>query len=194
MSNPITQIPSEPAGNAKETAWFRQLLRCIRERTVKVGPGLRVSYKSDGSLIELVGIQRQQTVEAGASIQQYRITAVSNDYIEGKTWDGTTLGDVAVKIAKPFRLRKTGWDGVTVVYNFNGTIFSILYTYLATPGSRTAFRAAGNVTENQAIIPLYSVNDIIYATEPEGGTLVTSDGTALTWLDLNVDAREWARY
>lgn len=65
MSNPITSIPSEPAGNSKETAWFRQLLRCIRERTLKVGPGLRLSYKADGALIELVPQVVQAAGESG---------------------------------------------------------------------------------------------------------------------------------
>lgn len=194
VSNPITQIPSEPAGNAKETAWFRQLLRCIRERTVKVGPGLRKSHNTDGTLIELIPVRQEVSVSESSAIQQYKITAIADDYIEAKTWDGTTLGDVAVQVAKPWRLRKTDWNGATVTYNFNGTIFTIQYTYLATPGFRTAVRPSTGVTENQAIIPLYSVNDIIYATEPDGGTLVTVNSTALTWLDLNVDARAWARY
>lgn len=127
------------------------------------------------------------------SVRQFRIKSIADDYITAAEWDGSAEGTQR-QIAKPWRLRKTGWDGVLVNYNFNGANFPLRYTYLSTPGFRSAFHANLNQTENQAIIPIYRVSDIIYATEPEGGTLVTVGGTALTWLDLNVDARAWARY
>ena len=190
---PPTQIPSEPSGSAKEVTWFRQLLRCIRERTVKVGPGLRVSYKTDGALIEMKGVEGGGA--SGKEIQQYKIVSIQDDYITCQTWDGTTQGTDNVLLAKPYRLRKTPWDGVTVTYDFNGTTYSILYTYLATPGFRTAQVTTGGnqTTENQAIIPIYQVGDIVYGSNPEGGT-ETFVGSEITGLDINVDARAWACY
>jgi len=182
---------SRPLGRVERE--LNKVVEAVNGNRLAQAPGYRLHRTSDGTKLE-VEVPKVEPAEAGSSVQQYKLTAIFDDYIEGKTWDGTNLGTTAVKIAKPWRLRKTGWHGVAVTYNFNGTNFVISYTYLATPGFRTASRAATSTTENQAIIPVYSVNDIIYATEPEGGTLVTVASTALTWLDLNVDAREWARY
>ena len=192
MKHP-TELPREPSGNAKEVSWFRILLKCVLQRSIKVGPGLRASYRVDGTLIELEG--RAASGGAGGTIQQYKVTVISDDSITCRTWDGTTDGTSDVIVAKPYRLRKTPWNGITVVYDFNGTSYSIVYSYLATPGFRTAQVTVGGTqtTESQAIIPIYKVGDIIYATEPEGGTDVFV-GSAVTWLDLNVDARAWACY
>jgi hypothetical protein len=185
--------PSELTGPEPAAHWFNRLLRKCQRAEIADSADIRPVESSHGTQL-FIRPQAGGASTPAASIQQYRITAIFDDYLEARTWDGTTQGSTAIKIAKPWRLRKTGWHGVTITYNFNGTLFPIRYTYLATAGYRTALHTGTNATENQAIIPVYSVNDILYATEPTGGTLVTVAAVALTWLDLNVDARAWARY
>lgn len=186
----------------QETGALREVWRsfnklrdyCLSIRPAK-GLNTRLKHTSRGTIINTQAPAPE--VQEGDSIvaTQYKVTAIADDYIEAKTWDGTNLGSAAVKIAKPWRLRKTGWDGVTVTYSFNGGSIPIRYAYnAALPGYRSAFLVNQNQTTSQAIIPVYSVGDIIYATEPEGGTFATVNGVDLTWLDLNVDAREWARF
>jgi len=167
---------------------MNEIVDAVNENRLAPAPGYRIRGTGTGTTLDI----SMPKVEAGiaASIEQYRITAIFDDYLEARTWNGTTQGSTTIKIAKPWRLRKTGWDGVTVTYDFNGAATPIRYTYAARAGYRSALNTATNATENQAIIPVYSVNDILYATEPTGGTLVT----VATWLDLNVDARAWARY
>lgn len=172
---------------------LNHVVDAVNANRLAVGMGYRLKQTSNGTSLE-IQVPRAEAAEAASSVQQYKLTGHFDDYVEAKTWDGTNLGTATVKIAKPYRLRKTGWDGVTVSYDFNGTFFPLQYTYLATPGFRTARHTGSGALENQAIIALYNVGDIIYATEPIGGTGVTVSGTALTWLDLNVDGRHWARY
>jgi len=177
---------------AKVERAMNDIVDAVNENRLAPAPGYRIRGTGTGTTLD-ISIPK---VEAGiaASIQQYRITAIFDDYLEARTWNGTSQGS-AVKIAKPWRLRKTGWDGVTVTYDFNGTSVPLRYAYSSVrPGYRTATHTTLLTVENQAIIPVYSLNDILYATEPTGGTLVTVAAVALTWLDLNVDARAWARY
>lgn len=193
--NPITQIPSEPAGNAKETSWFRQLLRCIRERTVKAGPGLRLSYKPDGTLIELEDLQKKvtQAVPATAATRM-RIVTVDADYVTGRRQaeDGTVdNASELLYIAKPHYLR---------VATLNGLVQDGWTISIASPGnSRSLTSGAGagvpvGLIVNQKLNYSYLVNDTIYATKPEGRTAVahpTIAGTKIEWLDTNVDARNF---
>lgn len=184
---------SRPLGRVE--ADMNQVIDAVNSCQIAPGLNYRVQKTSNGTKLEIQAPPAQTETVEGASVTQYKLTAISDDYIEGKTWDGTTLGETAIRIAKPWRLRKTPFDGQTVVYNFNGSNISIRYTYQATPGYRAAaILTAPTATENQAIIPIYKVDDIIYATEPENGTLVTVSQVALTWLDVNVDGRAWARF
>ena len=190
VSNPITQIPSEPAGNAKETAWFRQLLRCLRERTVKTGPGLRHSYKSDGTLIELIPV----IVRSGGSAvsdTRMKIVTIEDDHLTCRTQsaDGTVdAAETPIKVAKPTFCRRTGIDGITR----DGWSYSV--PALAATRTLTAVAVAG-ITNGLIVLeelePSYKVDDTIYATQPSGQTAVELAGERLTWIDKNYDARHY---
>ena len=84
MKHP-TELAREPSGNAKEVSWFRTILKNLRERSVKVGPGLRVSYRVDGTLIELAG--REASASAPAAAVQFQgewksdVVYVENDIV-----------------------------------------------------------------------------------------------------------------
>jgi len=194
--NPLTQIPSEPSGTTKEVTWFRQVLRCLRERTVKVGPGLRLSYKIDGTLIELAS----QAAAAGASsepsssISRMRIVSVEGDYVTARNQveDGTVDDNSELfYVAKPPFLRVTGINGITR----DGWTYAV-----SSPANTRTLTAAGapGITAGLLMIedlrPSYVAGDTIYATLPMGKTSVahpTISGQKLSWIDLNLDPRSY---
>lgn len=121
---------------------------------------------------------------------QFQLTAMAGDYFEAKVYDGTTQTGSAIKIAKPFQLRRTPFDGETI------TELGISYVYNSDT-TRTA--TLDEEDEEQLVIPKYLVGfSVIFAIKPiVGGTGVTWDNMGqdvpVEWLDLNVDARAWAR-
>ena len=115
----------------------------------------------------------------GAVVTQcFKLTDVSpDDYVVGKTWDGTTLGDTAVNIAKPWLLRHAASRGAES------------YTY---SDGQTRLETGSGKTEK--VTQSYAVNDIIFAESGVvGGTGVSVGGAALAWLDQNVDGRGWCQ-
>lgn len=140
---------------------------------------------------------------ASASVIQYKIGEIKQDHVEcyqvGWSWNGTAwvtgINTTKILIAKPPKLRgsitSAVYDGVTVSYTYRvgDTTFTERDAYIA-----------GQFVETQIILPRYLNgditllgNDVISATEPTGGTQVQVSGTHLTWQDLNVDGRAWAR-
>lgn len=121
----------------------------------------------------------------GGSLQVKRFalwttTPVGADYIIVDDGSGNQL-----KIAKPYLLRQTPFDG--------NTLDGLTYSY--TDGTERNVDD-GTDNENQIIVPSYTIktNGVIYAAKGiSGGTGVTVDDEDLTWLDINVDARAWAR-
>lgn len=170
-----TPLPPEPSGNSKETTWFRQLLKAIRERSVKVGPGLRASYNVNETLIELERAQiAGGTTTTASESQRYYIDEVQDSYLLCRVADETGVpSGNQVKIAKPENLRVTTGSATYVSQN-----------------ARKRF-ITGNAYVAEEIDPAYDMGDFIYADEPEGKTGVTIDGAILTLLDENRDARHW---
>jgi len=106
---------------------------------------------------------------------RFQLQSISADHLVCKTYDGTTVGDTNINVAKPPQLREsnTAHDGHTFDTFVGGV-------------QRTA-----DSTEVQVIVPNYVALDEIYAIRDlRGGTGVTD---APEWLDLNVDARAWAK-
>lgn len=122
----------------------------------------------------------------GSQIATFRYKSMQDDYLVCRTWDWTTEGDTDVLIAKPYDLRMTGWNGVTVVYpsEFSGSV-SVLYTKVSS-SHRTA--TSGSEIEDQAIRPFYVPDkSVIFAMNAETGI------SEVGWIDLNVDARAFAK-
>ena len=119
----------------------------------------------------------------GSIVRQFRVKSVGNDHITCRTWDGTTEGDTDVKVAKPYLLRRTPFDGETRD--------GITCTY----SSACERQASDGVdTEDQVIVDSYIADDIIYAIRViVGGTDTTVSDEDIMWLDLNVDGRYWAK-
>ena len=192
--SPITQLPAEPAGNAKETAWFRQVLRVLRELRVKTGPGLRYSYKTDCTLIELLPQRRTAPAGEASPSTRMKILEIAADYLRCRTQsaDGSVDdGETLIRVAKPAFLRVTGINGTTR----DGWSYSVVDP--ASERTLTAATAPGITAGKQVIEevrPSYKANDTIYAIQPKGETsVVDPDNSAakLTWLDSNVDGRNW---
>jgi hypothetical protein len=101
--------------------------------------------------------------ESGSPIQRFRITAVSNDFVSARTWDGTNLGADTITIAKQANARRSETS-----LSFSGKTWTITY---ASHNSRTL--TSGSATFNETLIPGYNVNDIIFATKVANGTGVT---------------------
>lgn len=133
------------------------------------------------------------------------------DWIVCREWDGTTEGGEDVKIALPYQLRRSPWDGMTIAIakEFPTASVDVTYTYQS-----NSYRKAvnGTLTEYQEIVPRYRLNDEIYAMESENGTgvsypTVDPDNPAdflrdelgaiiltdVDLQDLNADGRAWAR-
>ena len=142
-------------------------------------------------LRQMVGTQPSQHPRAAAGgstsviLRPFILTTSSGaDYVLGHTWDGSTEGESAIKIAKPYMLRRTPFD--------EKTVHGITYTYLTNIRRLAVYDTE---EEYQVIVPSYGVGDMIYALSIANAYLKDPGGTTLTgttWLDLNVCGRAWA--
>lgn len=121
--------------------------------------------------------------EEVSEIAQMQIVGVAGDYLQCRKYSGTSASGPTVSVAKPYLLRKTPFNGASR----NG----ISYSYTSDV-SRTA--SLSGETETQVVVPSYVVGDIIYAIKGVvGGVGVTLTAGTISWLDLNVDGRAWAK-
>jgi hypothetical protein len=150
-------------------------------RTVRLMPsgnrGVTVSQTSNGTLVSVT-----QKQSSALQTTRYRVKSVGDDYLVCNQWDGTTAGTADIKIAKPFRLRKTPFHGKTITYD-DGV--SVTYAY-SSNFNRNA--TSGSETENQIIIPEYNTGfDEIWAIDAETGV------DECNQIDMNCDGRSWAK-
>lgn len=123
---------------------------------------------------------RQVSARALLHLTRFRVVSMEGDYLVCLPLNVGAVENV--KVAKPWDLRRTPFDGLTV----NG----ISYTY-SSEGARTA--TAGE-SEDQVVIPAYFAGAEIYAVDdPIGGTGVTDENAAeVTYQDVNLAGRAWA--
>jgi hypothetical protein len=143
-------------------------------------------------------------VPVGAT-QRFVITSVQDDYVEGFKVDVSPNGDdliqdkaTATRIMKPYKLRKTPFDGKTIASE--GT--HIDFVYNADNVTRTA--DDDGTVETQKITPSYDVaadggyrgDEIlaIFVGTTPGFTAGTGDvKDPAIWHDMNTDGRAWAK-
>lgn len=181
--------------NKRETGFFREvwiqtnrILEFSRSIAVQQNGslGVKVSQTSNGTLLK-VEDQRLSRVTA----KRFLLQTVEDDYYVCREWDGENMTGVAVNVAKSHELRRTGWDGETIVYGFPSFPNSpgqlqITYNYI-TPVYRTA--ASGGTTEHQLIQPvLVEQQTVIFAIKSVNGTGVED---ADEWIEFS--ARAWAK-
>lgn len=162
----------------------------ISKSILRVNGG-RVRETSGGTSIT---IDEAQVSEGGAGLsQRMLVTAIYGDYYVCSGPDG------AVQVAKPWRLRRTPFDGQTISFtDEQSRTYSAAYTYdgidETTPSVRRSVEivSAGTATfsESQVVIPRLKVSfDYIDVMESENGTGVSG----VDLIDLNTDGRAWAR-
>lgn len=105
---------------------------------------------------------------SGAPVQM-KIVSVQDDWLTCSEWDGTTLGDAEILVAKPWELRKTDWHGETV----NGVGYSEYGT-----GSQLRKASYPDYIQYEVLNLQYFAGAIITATAPRNGTGVVDDDDA----------------
>lgn len=165
-ANNITSlIPRIAKGDPILATWLTQVAMAINQLSKGVKPPAQV-FQQAGS----------------GTLQQMIITDITthDDALVCHTWDGTNEGTEDMIVAKPARLRnEASWNGLTFTYT--------------TPQEREA--DDGSDTEDQVVVPAYVIDDIIYVAAVDF-TDVTDGGSPavpLILLDINADARAWAK-
>lgn len=183
-----TKLAPEPSGTGKEVGWFKQIIRNLRERTIRGGPGIRVSYRTDCTLLELEKIQ-QASGGSGSLIKRCQITSVtptgsnSKNYLTTREYnsDGYTLSTNVLLVAIPYFLRASTYEAQT--------IGNFIYT---TVGGQIRCRQSGAPASAyivETFFPPYIVGQDVYAMQPVGKTDVTVDDELLLWMDVQIEGR-----
>lgn len=119
-------------------------------------------------------------------LTQFKFVSDEGDFIRCQYWNGEVSGDEVFKIAKPYLLRKTPFDGLTDSNDIS---------YLYSDGSTRAAADDDGNEEVQVVVPAYRVGDIIYAMKSSfnGTSTVDDEEVNIKWLDINADGRAWAK-
>ena len=125
-----------------------------------------------------IGVGTSKKILRVVSVQDDYITCVFSDDLDGAT----------VKVAKPYKLRKTPFDGKTV-----GS-----YTYAYSGPINRVSTMTGGDEETQTVVPSYTLKSGIYDGDEIIAEQINSsklDGTftKVSLLDTNRDARAWAK-
>lgn len=131
-------------------------------------------------LVEVPSCQ-QIFAKGVGKIKRFEVVSVDDDLIVCMEPGDTSSDPKYYNVAKPYMLQRTPFD--------EKTRDAISYVYTSEV-ERTA-TDEDYEEEDQVIVPNYVAGDIIYAAfSPTGGTGVES---APMWMDLNLDARAWAK-
>ena len=172
-----------PINNGKDIPY---LLQRVRE-------GQEISAREWNLITEAInrantGVNGARAVTFSAAdrnkkpFRQVKIKTILANHLACVEFDGTDEGD-PINVAKPYQLRGSllAHDTRTFVH--------------PTTTTRTA-SVAGEDDESQVIVPEYVVDDVIVAIQNiVGGNSAKDpiDGKSFRWMDLNVDARAWAK-
>jgi hypothetical protein len=112
-------------------------------------------------------------------IRRFTIESVNGDYLTCKEIGITDKP--SIPIARPPLLRRSleSHDGVSYTYS----------------NDQTRVATLGGDSETQVMTPSYVADDIIFAISKidDGTGAFDLSGNSITWQDLNVDARQWAK-
>ena len=129
-------------------------------------------------LDELQAAFENEIITEGAGETRLQVTAIANNYLTCRTWDGTTQGTVDILVAKPPMLRH-------VLANYPQL------SSLTTVNAQQVTAIAGAVSETWKVTPLYTVGTEIHAFVTATGVVVAT--IELTLMDANHSARAWAK-
>jgi len=184
------------------------MMRDVAQRVLNArGPNVR---NVPGGLF--IGEGPDRSRNTGVAVGRFRVKSVEGDYIVCRFIEGEHEGTVDVKIAKPFLLQKTPFDGVSrsgVTYTYTDDATTGIHTIdvFGTDGNQQRIATLDSDTtdkEFQVIVPRYRAavtggyeGDIIVAMRGmQGGPAAVVDpgysyAQRIDWLDLNVDGRTW---
>lgn len=183
-------VPKRPQGNTPFIRFCQWVFDEIFASRIINSSTVRVSRRTkNGTSLE---VKQESPAASPASITQYRVKTERKDYLVCRTYDATSgEGATDVYIAKPQTLRnRLTQTSITQL----GRVLTITP---ATVNTRTVLYATLNKTYTEHVwLPYVSDSSIIYAVETgeaTGLTAVENDGSAITSVDLNVDARRWLK-
>lgn len=195
--------PLPPLRHAKALGdWLNALRDFVAGQSPMQSQGIRTSRTA-------VGTFRQAIPNDPIGITQFRIKDwLAPDYLICRPWNGRVEGSNDVYVAKSYYLRADVFDGVEIEIEVESLDESeVLQTETRTLDFlyySSTFRKVRDITddptiteETQTIIPRYLEDDVILAA-PSTELTVTRDlgggqFQALTWVDLNCDARAWMK-
>ena len=194
--------PDELRDGSRAAGWLNKLLAFVKMTRLVEGVGYRLIQTTRGTALEIQ--PGKGGGEASTGTVQMRVTAINSDTLSCVRWSQSAAGGslnlsppqetidaLPVElVAKPWRLRKTPFEGKTVTIPLEYLPLSIRVTYTYDPAFSTARRASivGTPTfERQYIVPRYVVGDVIYVSEADSTGI---DG--VTKFDINADGRCWA--
>lgn len=182
--------PNPPDGTSLTVQFLRRLLFACRASQLISSPGnYLLERTSNGTLIKFQA-GGGSSAPVSVQVKALHFKKSLGDYF--LTNEGTS-------VAKGYKLR----NSITseTIY---GSVVNFTYPHnLANDALAYIYRVA-TVTnagsENQGIVPQFLVNDLIYAVQFTTGVVsIAADtsqptGTAVGYLDLNVDGRAWSRF
>lgn len=180
-------MPSWIKGTQIEAQDLDRVVAAVARHIV---PGDGIIIRRDG-VNSIISTTRRPLMGVGAvpgSVVAWAlVTGLEDDYITCVEYDpniGSTTG-AGLNVAKPWHLRRTPFDGVTITY-LTGS--ELLYTYDATfpEYKRTAENALGYV-ETQQITPSYFSGEVLTIAETDTGVSGTE------WLDISSFSKFWGR-
>lgn len=176
-------------------------------RLARVASGEPLSASKHNRLIETVnrnqriGLFAREIINTQAAqfqVQQFKVAAVSGDYLRCNKLDGpydAQEDEGVYYVAKPYLLRRTPFD--TVANGGDALVRDgITYEY-SSDTTRTATNESAQ-TEDQTVVPSYEVGDVIYAaTNIQGFRLaiqrIKAPPIDVQWIDQNLDGRMWGQ-
>lgn len=165
--------PNRLSGTDPASIWLNRLRDYARSLELIRFPNGTVSRGVNGTKVETEG-----EGAGGVLVVPYYVVEHFGDYLNCRSWDGTTAGSTDITIAKPYELRfsLTGetLDGIAFTYG----------TYVVASQSRIATFSGGS--ETQFITPRYRVGTILFAAKAQTGV------DTANLIDLNIGARAWA--
>ncbi len=155
------------------------------------GSGTGPFYQGRLLPFQLSGLPIYESIEAPV-FATFAVTSESDDYVtcklltagmDNNAYSSSAGSGGTVKVAKPYRLRKTTWNGQSET--INGDVWT--YSDFTTPGQRTA---VATINDNTVAKTEYITKP--YVTGEEIHVIQGGDGVnGCDWADLNYGPKSW---
>ncbi len=168
---------------------------------MRTGEGIHFKYSPTGGASMTLAPNGAARIRPGVIVAMFVVRDIEDDYWICRTYDGSSVGENDVNVAKDFEMQRTPHDGRTEQRIIGADVKDVTYQNYGPGGvTREAVTIGANnepVTTTQAITPAF----VKWNGEPESefrgsviwaeqgiarGTLATSlAGDAITWIDTN---------